>query len=478
MSGEPKAMNSGRDGDGDDGPESPKDVVGELLESWRASSSDGPSGSVLGRALRVSAITARSVTALASSRLRQTVAKHPEALRRVAHSRSAEQIVQGLGEMKGLAMKVGQMLSYVDHTVPPEAREVLSLLQTQSQPTDFRTVEQTIVEELGGAIADHFETFEETPIACASIGQVHRARLKSGEVVAVKIQHPGILEAIDADLRNASIIGRLKALALPRANVKGMIAELRARLLEECDYVHEADMQERFRAIVQGHETLIVPKVYRKESSKRVLTTEYFEGRTFQQFLADDPSQEERDRVGEALSYFYIGLLYEHGLFNADPHPGNYVFRDDGRVVMLDYGCVREFDVELLKKLRAMVLAVVNDDREAIHRASVDLGIVGPNVSYDREDARRLLRYLYAPMLHEKPSEITEEYTRQAVGQFLKNKNLFKLTMPGEMLLLNRVNFGLSSILVDLRARLDWKAHGLEYAQSIEGTGRSDPDPC
>jgi predicted unusual protein kinase regulating ubiquinone biosynthesis (AarF/ABC1/UbiB family) len=360
--------------------------------------------------------------------------------------------------MKGLAMKMGQMLSYIDHSVPPEARHLLALLQTQSPPTPMARVREVLEAELGGA---RFADFDETPIAVASIGQVHRARLPGGEEVAVKVQHPEIEAAIRADLDNIGLVGRFKALALPNTDAAGMVAEIRRRLDEECDYRREARLQQRFRELLAGHPTLRVPRVFAEWSSKRVLTTELARGRSFAAMLAANPPQAERDRIGDALFDFYVATLYRHRLFNADPHPGNYLFADDGSVVMLDYGCVLEMEPAFVGKLVALLRAVVDDDGDAMHVAMLALGVVRPGVRYDRDDARRLLRYLYAPILREGPARITADYTSQTMRQFLTNKNLMKLTMPGEMLFLNRVNFGLLSIMVDLGCAIDWRARTL-----------------
>lgn len=441
----------------------------EALALFREGSKKRLSTSSVGRALRLSTLAARTATGLTTRRLRRMIS-NDETLLRLAQGKAAKRAVRELGEMKGVAMKIGQMLSYVDHTVPAEYRHLLALLQTQSPATPFEQVASTIESELGGPIEQHFSEFDETPLATASIGQVHRARTISGDEVAVKVQHPRIEEAMAADLKSATIVGRLKGLLLPRADMKGLTRELRTRLMEECDYELEAVRQARFAEIFAAHPTIVVPRVYEALSARRVLVSEFSPGRTFPQWLASNPSQAARDRIGTALCRFYIGTLYLEGLFNADPHPGNYLFLDDGRIVMVDYGCVRAFDPPFVDKLVALLRSVVEDDREAMHQASVDLGIVKPNVKYDREASRELLRYLYALLLEDRPVRVTAEYTSQTVPRFLKSPNLFKMTIPGEMLFLNRVNFGLLSIFVDIGAEVNWRQLTMAFIDGSDPT--------
>ncbi len=439
-------------------------VVDALHEMLRDSAQGEPSTSALGRTLKLSGLAARTASTLAGARLRRAMAKEPGALMQRGHLRAAERLVTGLGEMKGLAMKAGQMASYIDPSLPPEMRRALALLQTQSQRTPFSRIRETVESELDAPLERHFAELEPEPVAAASIGQVHRGRLHDGRVVAVKVQHPGIEETIDADLKSAAVMGRLKGLVLPRVGVEGVVEEMRARFMEECDYEREAEMQQRFGELFADHPDVTVPRVFEELSSRRVLTTEFHEGRTFHELVSSEASQQERDRIGEALYAFYLGTLYRLGLFNADPHPGNYLFPEEGGIVILDYGCIREFEPGFVQKIKRLLRAVVADEPEELHASVVALGIVKPGVRYHREDARELFRYLYAPLLRTGRHRITQEYAAEATTRFLRSKNLFKLTMPGEMLFLNRVNFGLMSIFAELGAEIDWRSLGLASA--------------
>lgn len=420
------------------------------------------STSSLGRLVRLGTLMARTGSAVAGDRLRR-LAGTEEELASLLRAKAAGRLASGLGEMKGLAMKVGQMMSYADHSLPPEYRKLLALLQTQSQPTPIDQVRALLEAELQMAVDDAFAELDPAPIACASIGQVHRGRLHDGTRVAVKVQHPGVEQAIRADLKSAAVVGRLKGLVLTQQDMKGMMREIEARFLEECDYLLEAERQQRFAGLFAEDPEIVVPEVHGALCRKRVLVTTFYEGASFQQFLAADPPQPERDRIGDALYRFYLATLYRHALFHADPHPGNYLFTRDGRLVMLDYGCVKEFSRELLERLRKLMVAVVvDDDEQAIHRALVDLGIVTEQRRYDRHHARTVFRYLYAPAFIEGKHRITHEYASRALTELANTRNAFQLTMPADLLFLNRVNFGLMSIFAELGAELDWRAKTLE----------------
>lgn len=425
------------------------------------------SSSRIGRVFRLSRAAVQVTAGLTGRKLRSVIAgeaSDPGAMVREVGSKTAEKLMRTLGQMKGAAMKAGQMLSYVDDTLPPEYRKYLALLQTHSQPAPIEEIRVTINQELGVAAVPLLETLEPTPIACASIGQVHRARLPDGTEVAVKVQYDGIEAAMRADLSNAKLAGTLVQAMFPHSDAKGDTAEIMARLLEECDYRREAEWQRRFVQIFSDHPAIIVPEVHDEWCARRVLTTTYSGGLSFRDFLASHPSQAKRDTVAAAMVRFYIGSLYLNGLFNCDPHPGNYLFEPDGRVVFLDYGCVKAFEPEYVEQLAALAHAVVEDDEVLIHAACIDLKIVDAKTKYDRAAARELLRYLYAPILEDRVFRLTSEYNSQFLRKMiLKNKNLFKLSLPGEMVFLNRINFGLFSVMAELGADVNWAEMGRQF---------------
>ncbi|MFC1611530.1 ribosomal protein L7/L12 [Myxococcota bacterium] len=363
-------------------------------------------------------------------------------------------MVSSIGELKGVAMKLGQILSYIGTSVPVTARTTLSALQTHSQPLPFRRVRKILSRELGAKAQPLLDNMDSQPIAAASIGQVHRAALPDGTQVAVKIRYPDIDKAVARDFGPAAVGGAVATFFLPTTKLKSFVREARARFLEECDYRHEAHCQRRFSDLFAYHPLIAVPQVHARYCSHRVLTTTFFEGAYLEEYLASNPTEEDRDRLAQALFEFYIGSLFKYGIYNCDPHPGNYLFLPDGRIAVLDFGCAREFDPAFVSKMAALTRAVHADAPDLLHSAFVDLGIVDDGQQYDRETARRLMRAFYGPMLHDAPT--TFERNPGAKIRELDKKSLLQLALPGELLFLMRVRFGLGSVLARIGTRANW----------------------
>lgn len=381
-----------------------------------------------------------------------------------ADLRTIRKLVTNLGELKGLAMKMGQIMSYVDVSLPPEMRDLMSLLQTQSQPTSFERVAATIREELGARAEVLLERMESTPVSVASIGQVHRAVLPDGTQVAVKVLHPGIREALVADFSFAKIGPVVAKVMMPGAGatVKDFMGEMRDRMLEECDYVLEATRQQRFRELLRENPVVLVPAVHPEWCAPRVLVTEWEPGQDLDGFLSADPPQELRDRVGAALFEIYFGTLYRHGLFHADPHPGNYAFRDDGTVVIYDFGCAREFDRDSVRALARLAHAVEGDREMEIRSAFQSLGGEIPDGDKAYAHVHRLLRGFFMPLLTLGP-HVVDGSVNMAMGEVIKDKRmLMRLRLPGKLLFLFRIRFGLYAVLSRLGSRCDWSA--MEHA--------------
>ncbi|MBI4817559.1 MAG: AarF/ABC1/UbiB kinase family protein [Deltaproteobacteria bacterium] len=364
-------------------------------------------------------------------------------------------LVLSLGELKGTAMKLGQILSYVGTDLPSPVRRQLALLQRSSQPTTFAEIEATLREDLGPRAEELLRGLERTPVATASIGQVHRARLPDGTPVAVKVRHPGIVQAIRADFRSAQVGKVLGEALVPGANVKEIISEAEERFLEECDYGAELRRQEQFRKLYAGHDTLVVPRGYAEWSGPRVLTSEWLDGRRLEDVAAHAP-QAERDRYGHALYEFYIGSLYRHRLFNADPHPGNLLF-GAGTLAALDYGCVREFDEPTVRLLADLSLAVREDDTTSMRRTLVALGTKEPDAGPGLDVTRRMLRGFFAPALTRGVHRIAPDAAFDLRQMAIDKRNLGRLRLPGKLLFLFRIRFGLHAVLATLGAEADWR---------------------
>jgi predicted unusual protein kinase regulating ubiquinone biosynthesis (AarF/ABC1/UbiB family) len=293
------------------------------------------------------------------------------------HIEAAEQIVTALGTMKGAAMKVGQVMSFLDvGLVPEEYREEfqrkLAALRDAAPTVTFKDMRKVIEQELEDPLGEVFEEFEEEPIAAASIGQVYRARLLDGRRVAVKVQYPGVAAAVRADMQNLGLILRLAKRIAPGMDPKAIGEEIRDRIEEELDYELEAQNQRTLERIFRGHPFILVPPVVTSLSRERVLVSEYVEGVGFEE-LKGYP-QEDRDRIGEILFRFYFGCLYRHQQFSGDPHPGNSMLLADGRMAFFDFGLFKRMPPGTVELEMEVARAVIEGDTETIMRAGTETG--------------------------------------------------------------------------------------------------------
>jgi predicted unusual protein kinase regulating ubiquinone biosynthesis (AarF/ABC1/UbiB family) len=294
------------------------------------------------------------------------------------HIEAAEQIVAALGTMKGAAMKVGQVMSFLDvGLVPPEYREEfqrkLGALRDAAPTVSFKDMRKVIEEELDGPIDEVFAEFREEPIAAASIGQVYRGRLHDERDVAVKVQYPGVAAAVRSDMQNLGLILRLAKRIAPGLDPQAIGEEIRNRIEEELDYELEAQNQRALARIFRGHPFIVVPEVITSLSRERVMVSEYVEGGHGFEELKGCP-QEVRDRVGEILFRFYFGCLYRHRQFSGDPHPGNSMLLDDGRVAFLDFGLFKRMPPGTVELEIDVARAVIEGDTETIMRLGTETG--------------------------------------------------------------------------------------------------------
>jgi predicted unusual protein kinase regulating ubiquinone biosynthesis (AarF/ABC1/UbiB family) len=261
----------------------------------------------------------------------------------------------------------------------------------------------------------------------------------------------------------------MASLFYPGARIDDFIEEARERFLEECDYLHEAHSQQRFVELFADHATITVPAAHAEFCARKVLTTTFVAGDHFEDFLAGDPSQDVRDRIGRALFEFYVGSLFEHGLYNCDPHPGNYLFLPDAKIAILDYGCTREFEPDLVRKLAQLTRAVHADEREGLHRVFLDLGMVREDKPYDFDTARGLVRAFYGPMLRDEVICVDLGEAMEMRHVYKRKRQLLKLTLPGEFLFLFRIRFGLLSVLARLGARANWYRLERRHVDAVSG---------
>jgi predicted unusual protein kinase regulating ubiquinone biosynthesis (AarF/ABC1/UbiB family) len=376
----------------------------------------------------------------------------------------AGDLVDQLGRLKGLVMKIGQIASYMPGTLPPRAQRVLTKLQAQTTAMAWTTVREVVREELGGEPEALFQEIATEPFAAASIGQVHRAR-HDGRDVAVKIQYPGIEDVLRQDLKAASVIAKLGMMGSD-LDAKALMAELRERMLEECDYELEARHQTAFRGLLAGIDGARVPEVIADRSARRVLTTAHDPGESFYPFC-ERATQAERDRAGATVFRVSMGSIFRHAAFNGDPHPGNYLFAPDGGVTFLDFGCVRRFDPEMIGAWKDVAQATLDGDRSRFIEHYPRLGFVKRPDKFDWEHQWSMMRYLYRPFLATEPFAYTHEYVRESYALMIfDNPNRFRTAMPPAWLLLNRLQWGLTSVLAHLGSRIRWGEIMRELVQS------------
>jgi predicted unusual protein kinase regulating ubiquinone biosynthesis (AarF/ABC1/UbiB family) len=377
---------------------------------------------------------------------------------------AAAHAAEVLGNLRGLAAKVGQMASYVDGLVPEQHAAAfessLKALRAQAPRSSVAAIRELVEEELGGPIDTLFAEWSDVPIASASIGQVHGATLPDGSKVAVKVQHPGIARAVESDLANAGLLESfVGVLGGKRFDTKTMLAVIQARFREELDYEHEAANLTQFAELHRGDPTVQVPRLFESHSSRRVLTTGFAAGASFDDACA--APEAERKAWSETLWRFVFKGTLVGAMLNADPHPGNYVFHDGGRVTFLDYGCIQRIDDRRPRAVAVHAAALARDEAgfgRAVSR------MVGAKPGALEDVAIRYTRECFRP-LFESPYRVTKPYAASLVAGMQEMAVLARkvpeeqlFTMPGDMVFVNRLQFGFYSVLARLDVKTDYAA--------------------
>lgn len=292
------------------------------------------------------------------------------------HWRTAVQVLDSMCYLRGAMMKVGQTLANFPDIAPREFVDTLNQLHFNAPPMHWSLLRELVHNEFGDEPESVFAAFDRQAFAAASIGQVHRARLKTGEDVAVKIQYPGIARTIQSDFRNAFLCLLPARLSADWENTKDQFDDLRQRLEQETDYTLEADRLERARPLFRPEDAIVVPKVHRDFSTGRVLTTEYLRGVHLTEFLAREPSQEERNEVARKIVRAWYRLMYAGRMLYVDFHPGNFLVLDDGRLGVLDFGFMIELDDvewDWFRRIDRALTTGRREDRLAITREWSDI---------------------------------------------------------------------------------------------------------
>jgi predicted unusual protein kinase regulating ubiquinone biosynthesis (AarF/ABC1/UbiB family) len=375
--------------------------------------------------------------------------------------RTAQDVAEVLGGMKGAIMKAGQMLSFIAEGLPPEAQAALATLQADVPPMAPSLAEGVILAELGERPEKLFLDWNPIPVAAASIGQVHKAVMPDGRLVAVKVQYPGVDQAISSDLDNAELLyGMFAAFALKNMEIKPLVDELRARMGDELDYRLEARCQTEFADRYRGHPFIHVPDVIPERSSRRVLTSDWVEGLSWADFLVTaTPAQ--KAEAAEILFRFAEGSIWHHRVFNGDPHPGNYRFHPDkGKVTFLDFGLVKRWAPGELETLTPILDTILDRDPRATVRALVKAGFLPPDHGLA---PARVYEYTSGPYIPFQEDEYT--FTSEFVGHTLQKMLdihgefgdvIRVLNMPPSYVILDRVVWGMSALFGKLQARARW----------------------
>jgi predicted unusual protein kinase regulating ubiquinone biosynthesis (AarF/ABC1/UbiB family) len=380
-----------------------------------------------------------------------------------------EELGAQLRRMGPAGAKITQLLSMVqfERVSPGDAPTAsLGTLAEDREPLALRRVRGVIEKDLDARVQDLFTVFEEEPFAIASLGQVHRARTRDGECVAVKVQHPDIAEAIAGELRTVGLVSPILSRLAPGCDAGALLSEVRERITDEIDYEIEAQHQRRLARLFRGHPHVRVPRVHTDLSRRRVLVTEYVDGLGCEEIVQLDEA--ERDRVGEIVSRFFFGLLWRDRIVVGDPHADNCLLCPDGRVCVLDFGLLRGLEAQYLKGERDVMRAVVDADADAVHGALAHLGYLAQGQSYD---PGALLEYLATAgewLLAPGFRRVDPGYVRRTVELGYPPRSpwfsvMRRLTLPPPALLLRRMEVQMLSLLGQLRAGGDWAAIAAEH---------------
>ncbi len=376
--------------------------------------------------------------------------------------RTAEQLFQVLGQLKGGAMKFGQALSIFEAALPEDVaapyRAALTKLQEAAPPLPAASVHRVLTRELGADWRGRFKSFGEAPAAAASIGQVHRAVWADGSVVAVKIQYPGAGKALLSDLRQLSRVARMFSVLSPGLDVKPLLAELEARVSEELDYRLEARSQETFAEAYDGDSEIRIPHVV--AGSERVLVSEWMDGTPLSAIIAAG-SREQRDRASLLLARFLFSGPVLAGLLHADPHPGNFRLLPDGRLGVIDFGAVDRLPDGAPEPIGRLARLALEGQAEAVLRALRAEGFVRPNVEVDAERVLDYLQPLLEPIAGETFRFSREWLRAQAVrlGDPRSPASQLgrQLNLPPAYLLIHRVTLGTIGVLCQLAGEATYR---------------------
>jgi predicted unusual protein kinase regulating ubiquinone biosynthesis (AarF/ABC1/UbiB family) len=403
-----------------------------------------------------------------------------EAVAAELQARTADQLFQVLGQLKGGAMKFGQALSVFEAALPEELaapyRAALTSLQEAAPPLPAATVHQVLAEHLGTDWRARFRHFDDAPAAAASIGQVHRAVWADGRDVAVKIQYPGAAEALLGDFRQLARLTRVLGPLAPGLELKPLLAEVQERVAEELDYRLEADAQRTFAEAYRGDPDIRIPEVV--DGSDAVIVTEWIDGTPLSQVIRDG-TPEQRDRVSTLLARFLFSGPVLAGLLHADPHPGNFRLLEDGRLGVIDFGAVNRLPDGAPEPIGRLARLAVLGDADAVLAGMRAEGFVRPGTDVDAQEVLDYLDPLLDPVradtfrfdrpwLRAQALRVGDPRSpAAALGR--------RLNLPPQYMLIHRVVLGTIAVLSQLGGEASYRQEMLSWMPGFAGPGEREP---
>src|SRR3954452_21348242 len=437
-----------------------------------------PSGNRGARTARLGRVAARGAMNWAGDRLDSRGT--PDEQRRRRGDRvvaTVDSLVDQLSVMRGAAMKAGQVLSTVEFPGLDEDQSAylqgrLASLRDSVPPVSWKDMQRVLSSDWGEPPDRVLAEIDSEPAAAASIGQVYRARTTDGRDVAVKVQYPGVAESVEADMRNLLLLSPLLRQLMPGLEVKDVLAELRERITEECDYELEVSNHRRVERFWRGHPSLLVPPVDTELSTRRVLVTDWVDGISFDEVTRQP--DEVRDRYAQTVYRFFYVTALELGVALGDPHPGNYLLCDDGRVAFLDFGMMRRLPPGYIEREAVIARGVRESDERAVVQGMRELGYLpGEPTEWDSELLLDYMRSVSWWMHAEEPMRLGPEDLWRG-SEVLRDEDggsqlaqLRRMTLPPEALLLRRMEGLLFQTAAQLRACAPW---GRLLRELIEGS--------
>jgi predicted unusual protein kinase regulating ubiquinone biosynthesis (AarF/ABC1/UbiB family) len=403
---------------------------------------------------------------------RQLIGQSPDFAFADLQEKTAEQIFKVLGELKGGAMKFGQALSVFEAALPEDIakpyRETLVKLQEAAPPLPARVVHKVLAKELGEHWRDNFAEFNDTPAASASIGQVHKGIWKDGRAVAVKIQYPGAKEALISDLNQIQRFAKIFQLLLPGVEMKPLLEELKARIIEEVDYRYEASAQSACFEAYKGDSDIAIPEVIM--ATDRVLVSQWLEGTPLSKVIADG-TQQERNNAGIRLARFHFTAPMRAGLLHADPHPGNFRVLKDGRLGVLDFGACNRLPNGFPEPFKRLLRNALEGDAIALYNGFKEDGFILADVEVSPELVLDYLLPLVEPLRTDYFAYSRDWLRTQSVRvgdpRNPTAKIGFQLNLPPEYVLIHRVTLGTTGIFCQLRAEGNFRDEALSWFPEI-----------